>query len=261
MNKDNLYIHAPYQFFVKNIDMFLTHGFNIEIYFDCDTLDGHVVDKAKGLCNLMRDNGLNVIAHGIFMDLYPASVDKEVREVGIKRYIQVLQLCDMLDIRNIVLHHGYSHIYHRFFYDRWINISKNSWEQITQYAEKYDIVIGLENAFELTPELISTIVTHVNSKYLNICFDIGHFHASVSKVSLEKWINTFKPKLVEVHIHDNYGDEDTHSALGDGNIDFELLFKLLKDKKGIIYTLEHKAKQDVFKSIKYLADNYNLMIN
>jgi sugar phosphate isomerase/epimerase len=58
-------------------------------------------------------------------------------------------------------------------------------------------------------------------------------------VTLEEWFASLGPFIVEAHIHDNHGQADEHLPPGEGQIDFGLLFGLLKrHAPDALYTIE-----------------------
>ena len=100
-----------------------------------------------------------------------------------------------------------------------------------------------ENIFEEAPETLRMLVKEINSPNLGVCFDTGHFNL-FSKVPLEKWFEEIGDNIIEVHLHDNTGSNDDHLGIGDGNIDFDLFFSLLKNSplandKNILRSQDH----------------------
>ena len=66
---------------------------------------------------------------------------------------------------------------------------------------------------------------------------------------MEDWFKRFKTKIFEVHIHDNDGTFDYHKAVGDGNMDFIKVFRLIKKySQDAILTLEAHDKETMLKS-------------
>ncbi|OGF44646.1 MAG: hypothetical protein A2452_08065 [Candidatus Firestonebacteria bacterium RIFOXYC2_FULL_39_67] len=89
----------------------------------------------------------------------------------------------------------------------------------------------------------------IKSKRLGILLDLGHMNIAVKKGLIDKeniseYINSLPLSVVELHVHDNNGEEDSHLPLGRGNMDYAEVFKILKDSKklakGCVATLELK---------------------
>ena len=63
-------------------------------------------------------------------------------------------------------------------------------------------------------------------------------------------METLGAKIMELHLHDNNGEEDTHLAIGKGNADFAGLFQLI-DEKGLspTITLEPHEEETLWLSL------------
>lgn len=93
---------------------------------------------------------------------------------------------------------------------------------------------GIELAIENSP--MSTIsLCHLERHFdylfakfpqLKMVLDIGHQFTVTHEVL--SFYKKFKDRIVEIHIHDNDGLVDEHKAIGDGKIDYTLLFAQLK---------------------------------
>lgn len=254
-NLKNLFIRIPYHILVERIKTVLDHHFNVEVYFDADSCATTPLCNLRKIKKTMDGAGLQLILHGPYLDLNPASLDSKIQEVAKYRYLQSLHLASFLGATQITLHHGYNPIYHSFAYDEWHKRSIGFWEKITEEAQRHTITIGIENAFEEGPHLLKDVVSRVDSPYLGCCLDVGHLNVG-SKVGLKTWVEEIGSRIVEIHLHDNDGCHDDHLALGEGKIDFRLLFKLLNEI-GIhpILTLEQKNEEDFLRSISWLREN------
>ena len=82
--------------------------------------------------------------------------------------------------------------------------------------------------------------------------DIGH--ANHMKYSAdEMYFDTIK----HVHAHDNYGDDDTHLALGEGSIDLKRIINNLEEKNyDGIYIIEVNDYDSIKKSYEYMKKNF-----
>jgi sugar phosphate isomerase/epimerase len=95
----------------------------------------------------------------------------------------------------------------------------------------------------------SSLFEAIPSDFFGFCLDVGH-HNVFANGPLKKWIDTFSEKIMEVHFHDNDGEEDTHWAIGAGNVDFGGLFQLMR-KKGLnpTITLEPHEEETLWQSL------------
>jgi sugar phosphate isomerase/epimerase len=74
---------------------------------------------------------------------------------------------------------------------------------------------------------------------------------------MEEWFAEIGSYIAEAHIHDNFGIKDDHNAIGEGNIDFDLFFRLMEQyAPDAAWTLEAHSKETLEKALvnigKYL---------
>ena len=89
----------------------------------------------------------------------------------------------------------------------------------------------------------------IKSKRLGMLLDLGHMNIAVKKGLIDRgnlyeYVSSLPLPIVELHVHDNNGLEDSHLPLGRGNMDYAEVFKTLKASKklakGCVATLELK---------------------
>lgn len=95
------------------------------------------------------------------------------------------------------------------------------------------------------PEDYIKIKEEINSDFLKYVFDLGH--ANTWEIDLKRAIDILGKDLVLLHLHDNFGDADSHLPLGRGNIEFNII----KNEKRPM-TLEMKSFEDLKISLRYL---------
>ncbi len=243
------HIHVPYKKIAEHINFISENRLNLEIYFDSDSLDKINSDLVYGLLYKLNYNP-SISIHAPFMDLSPGAVDSAIREKTIERFNQVLDIAEILRPNIIVFHSGYEKWKYALKIDTWLNKSLQTWHIINERAIKIQTKIAIENIFEEEPTNLRLLMDAINSDNFGICFDTGHFNL-FSKVSLNEWINTLKKYIIELHLHDNNKEADSHYPIGDGCFDFDALFKELKDNN-CLYTIEGHSPDDVLKSIQRL---------
>ncbi|MCS7214836.1 MAG: sugar phosphate isomerase/epimerase family protein [Thermodesulfovibrio sp.] len=245
----NSHIHVPYNRLYDYIDIITKERFNLEIYFNSQSLDQITKKDIEKLKNVFFDE-LSLSFHAPFMDLSPGALDSKVREVTIERFNQVFDIATILTPKSIVFHSGYEKWKYAFKVNTWLEASLKTWEKILPRAEQLKTKIAIENIFEEDPESLRMLVEKFSSSYFGICFDTGHFNI-FSKKSLEEWICCLNDYIFEIHLHDNNKNFDEHLAIGAGCFDFKKFFELFKNKN-CIYTIEAHTPENVFKSIRML---------
>lgn len=231
------------------MDVIKKHRLNLEIFFRAEDV---VSFTEKNLENLLKelDYGPIITIHAPFMDLSPAAVDPGVRAVTRERFSQVFEAAKVLRPKAIVFHSGYEKWKYAHKVEVWLDGCLDMWPEFIRKAEALDIKIAIENIFEDTPDNLALLMKELASKHFGICFDTGHMNIFTS-VPLSEWLDALAGYIVELHLHDNSGDIDSHLALGEGNFDFDSLFNALKGRD-IIRTIEATSTEDVLKSLEAL---------
>jgi len=167
------------------------------------------------------------VFHAPFAELYPAAIDPLARQVAMDRFNQAYQRMTALGIRRMVAHSGFlPYVY----YPVWqVSQSIAFWREFL--ADKPDdFELLLENVLDDTPDMLREILDGLNDPRAGVCLDVGHAHVSVvSKIPLVQWIDTLRPHIRHVHLHDNDASFDLHSPLGEGTIDVPAVLAALPE--------------------------------
>lgn len=108
---------------------------------------------------------------------------------------------------------------HIFFFE-------NSLNEVSEYAEKYNIGIALEYEPGLLLGSASDIFP-IMSKYKNVGLNLDTCHAAVIGEDLTKIITTTREKLFHVHFSDCKNKIHYHLLPGKGDIDFNKMYYAL----------------------------------
>lgn len=163
-------------------------------------------------------------------------------------YYRVMEACHMLGCRHLIFHplrqpdrvdslnmkqriHDYNV---RWFYE------------LIPAAEKFDIVINLENTFDshhtqkpgdlpypyTTAADMLALQRDIGSSRVKLCLDTGH--ANIAGQDIPAMIRAFRSDLATVHLNDNYGAigpvyEDLHLFPGYGRICWKSVLAALKE--------------------------------
>jgi sugar phosphate isomerase/epimerase len=114
---------------------------------------------------------------------------------------------------------------------------KESLQAATVIAEKFNVIIGLENFSHVKNCVQSTYadlvewVDEVNSPALKITLDLGHANL---EGGVEKAIEIFGSRIVHIHLNDNDGQSSLHGKLGSGTIDWRAIAPFLASFDGML---------------------------
>lgn len=191
--------------------------------------------------------------HGLFFDLSVASIDDDIREISIKRYLQSLEIAKAINAKTVVFHTGCeATIKHKGFQEAYSKDSIKFWKNYITAFENSKITAVQENVSENTYEPILKVVNAINSPFLKASLDVGHVNIHSDK-PLSNWLHGYGDKLHHIHLHNNYKDDDSHLSLLKGTIDFDEFFKTI-DKLNInpLLVLEIFTEKDLYESVDYL---------
>lgn len=187
--------------------------------------------------------------HGPFAELCPCAIDPKVRRVSLDRVVQASELADSLGISRILFHGGFIPLV--YFPVWYVEQSVLFWKEALERTPK-GLTVVLENVMEPGPETLVQIAQGVDDPRLGLCLDVGHANTIVSKVPPLSWVEPMAPYLRHVHLHNNEGEMDTHSALGQGKIPMEaVLDRILARSPEATFTIEN---QDCRDSVRYLLE-------
>lgn len=253
MLKIPIHVNVPYPLLKERVGFLIISRLNPEIYFSAAALDSMSGKGGlTGMCENLREAGLSITFHAPYMDMNPGSPDPKIRSIALERLNQVMDLAEEVRPKAIVVHGGYDRLRYDGDMEMWLKNSLAVWPAVVRRAGKIGTKLAMENVFDDAPEPIIRLLDALDSPHFGHCFDTGHFRL-FSRVTMEEWFRRSGKRMVEVHIHDNNGGSDEHLPPGEGDIDFAIFFKLLRDcSSDIIYTIEPHKEEDLQKNLKVL---------
>lgn len=217
-------------------------------FIDIDNnLDGII----RELQNALNDFEGARTLHGMFFDLSIASQDRAIRQLSRKRHAQSLQVAKSINAKTLVFHSGYKAMKHKISQDKFKETSIKFWKEFVKEFEDLNIIAAIENVLEPTPSLILDIIENVASPNLKASIDTGHANL-VSNLEVSSWIKQYGHHLHHMHIHNNFGDDDSHFSILNGTLDFDKIFDELIStdlKPKIVF--EIFDKDDLIESVSY----------
>jgi sugar phosphate isomerase/epimerase len=136
---------------------------------------------------------------------------------------RALESAEQIPISAITLHLGLKD-------DPWntraLENSLTAIEHIKAFAHPLGVKVLLENLQNevTTPEHLLEILHTGHFGNVGITLDVGHAH--LSDTGLDHAFELLRPRIAELHLHDNHGLKDEHLWPGSGSIDWTNLAKL-----------------------------------
>ena len=222
-------------------------AFEVNLYFPAVDLDNWNWNEIEALKKISRDEEMEFSVHAIIYDLNMAAFLKGIREESVRYINKSIDFCHELGGEVVTVHPG------KFTYEiepgatpdtdplmkiQWDH-NIESLKRINAYAESKGITLCLENlgwndvaqSFEDMLRIRDEV-----SETLQFTLDLGHARIKFEG-GVEEGFRVLGDNIRHIHLSDNYGEEDDHLPIGEGDTDFSNIFHLLNDFPHII-TLE-----------------------
>jgi sugar phosphate isomerase/epimerase len=231
------------------LPLVMESGINPEIGIDADAIDSVSDKEFKNIAEILKINKRKITLHGPFMDLVPGGLDTMLLAATRKRLDRFFEIVPIFKPIHVVCHTGYDPRHYRENWNEWIANSVATWKSQVCLAERFGFKLLLENVYETNPDVHRAIFDSIPSNAFGFCLDIGHHHV-FGKSPLKEWVETLSDKIMELHLHDNSGEEDSHLAIAKGNADFTGLFQFIGEK-GLrpTITLEPHEEKTLWQSL------------
>ncbi|WP_263367054.1 sugar phosphate isomerase/epimerase family protein [Edaphobacter bradus] len=151
------------------------------------------------------------------------SPDKSQRIEAMDEVKRALETAEQIPISAITLHLGLKD-------DPWntlaIDNSLTAIEHIKAFAHPLGVKVLIENLQNevTTPEHILEILHIGHFNNVGITLDVGHAH--LSDTGIDHAFELLRPRIAELHLHDNHGLRDEHLWPGTAEIDWTNLARL-----------------------------------
>lgn len=230
-------------------ELALQYGVGIEVAEFCwaKSLDEGYEEHLSNASNTCL--GINSLwFHAPFAELSPCAIDPKALELTRERYSASVRTAKALGIKRLVIHSGY--IPNVYFPEYFAERSVEFWRGFLEELPK-GVNIALENVMDTEPDRLIEIVESVCDERLTLCLDVGHANCSSPIPPLE-WARAMGGLISHVHIHNNFGQIDTHNSLGEGSIPMEdVLDSIIEASPDADFTIEN---MDAEPSLKWLAE-------
>lgn len=140
-----------------------------------------------------------------------SSVLEPMRRAAVEIICDSIELAREVNSSMVVVHPGY--YAYTSEYDKAVAALKKSLAAINAYADDAGVACSVENMGNWGYFFLKTTDDLALIDNTKFCLDIGHANEC-------KTLNDFlEVPFAHIHVHDNNGKSDSHSALGDGTID------------------------------------------
>ena len=142
--------------------------------------------------------------------------------------------------------------------------------ELVEEAEKFGVIVGIEPGVNhpiYSPKVMRRLIDDVKSSNLQVIFDPANLlteeNYKSQKIIFEEAFKLFGDRIVAVHAKDFSINEGKFEfvPVGEGLLDYETVFKYLKDTKPYINILMENTKGTFIESgISYLKGKYEIIV-
>ncbi|HIW32652.1 MAG TPA: TIM barrel protein [Candidatus Paenibacillus intestinavium] len=181
-------------------------------------------------CNRFQNFKGPLSVHGPIWELNLASARyPAIREYSYEVYKECLEWCARIGAEHMVIH---PNLYSTPLFSRAQSqyFAKESLKRLGEEAQKLNVVLAVENVGIREYALFDQeeyIRLYEEISTVSALVDVGHAH--VNGWDIPSLIRSLGAKIKAVHLHDNDGQEDLHQPIGQGTIEWELIWSALHD--------------------------------
>ena len=206
--------------------------------------------------DILESYNLKYSIHSPFMDVNIAALQDKSRLNSIKQIKDSIDLANKINAEAVVIHPGLApFLANKYFLDKVYERANNSIKELGEYGRDLGVLATIENMPTFDGMLYNNMEDLHNlltSLDMSMTLDIGH--ANHSGYSPDQMIFD---SIKHIHIHDNFGDEDAHLALGEGSIELKYIVNSLEEKNyDGIYIIEVNDYDSIKKSYEYMKKNF-----
>jgi sugar phosphate isomerase/epimerase len=214
--------------------------------------------RIKLLQEIAEGHNLDFVVHAPWAGVNIATPDPIVRRTVMKRLKNSIELSGQLGCRLWLFHPGSFAGLEHFYPGKTWKQNLESVRSLLDVARQEGVNIAIENTPEPFPFLMKN-ADDFHRFYEDLNDDIGMVldvaHANVNN-QIEAFLEQFSTKIVHMHVSDNNGDSDMHLGIGDGNIKWKNISKMIKAANyGNLIMIE--STQHVKESIKFLQELFS----
>ena len=164
----------------------------------------------------------------------PLSDDSEHVDFLLKATIRSIEICQILGIKNTVVHNGYRAGINK---KEWFNLNKAFFEKLIPTMERCGVNVLIENStkknmgdmyFVNTGKEMVEFIEYMNHPQFHACWDTGHANCEGSQY---QQIMDLGEHLYAIHYNDNHANCDEHVIPYMGTLNHDEIINALIDVK------------------------------
>lgn len=221
-------------------------------------------DKLSYYKDILQQAGLKNTLHTTMYDINLATLNPWLKDANIDCYKKYIEIAEYLESEVIVVHGG--QLFYEFMNSPlkhdFMELSENhlceSLSELAEYGQKKGVKVALENSppskkgirIVFNPENHLKIIRRIDHPNLGALLDLAH--AYLFRLDVSEYLKKIKPYLFEIHVHNNFGEEDEHWGLTRGNIDYESILRY-EEIQDVPFIMEIESYEEVLSTLQWLT--------
>jgi sugar phosphate isomerase/epimerase len=186
--------------------------------------------RRKAINDIIESFSLKHCLHAPYIDINLGSMNQTIRKASEKTMLKSIAFAADINAEMVVSHVGrLSRDYPEKMISQSLKNAIRCLRKLTKASKNHGIVFTIENDHRSNdqilagyPEQLRLLIKKAECKFT---LDVGHAN---TLTRIENFIDTLAEHIVNVHLHDNNGEQDTHLSLGKGNINFSAVLANLR---------------------------------
>lgn len=236
----------------------------LQDFLTSEVLTGDWQSLASQAKSMLAGHAGRIGIHGPFEGLDIDNKDPELRPIITNRFLRALEAAERVGACQMVVHSPYTAWYQNNLLAT-PGYANNKLERIHEVlepvvlrAEETGICLVIENIQDVNPATRREMVESFNSDAIKLSIDTGHAQLarrSSGAPPVDYFVRDAADLLAHVHLQDVDGFADRHWAPGEGEIEWEGVFRALSECNSAPHlVLELRNKNDIAKGFTWLKD-------
>jgi len=107
--------------------------------------------------------------------------------------------------------------------ESWYQLKK-SLDELEEVCAEHRVRIAVENRSRDKFDGIAELFSEYSPQYLGLCYDTGHGNIGGKGLG---HLETYKERLISLHLHDNTGSRDKHQPVFSGTVDWDRFARII----------------------------------
>jgi sugar phosphate isomerase/epimerase len=196
------------------------------------SIESFTHERMEALKAKLADSGLRLSLHLPYKTNIADNIFG-LNRMNVNYMCRAVELAGSLGAQFLTCHMGF---FFWFPVERWKRAKAlkrfvDNLSRILEISSSAGVVIALENVTPLphgSDHLLlgdnvhdfDYIFSELRSPMIRFCLDTGHAHIAEG---IDVYLDRFADRLISIHYHDNFGNDDQHLPVGQGSIDWKML--------------------------------------